>query len=146
MRPLTKFALSLFVIALFASACSEPTPQPATSAPQSGIANPASVNCVKQGGTTQILTRGDGSQYGVCVFAGNKQCEEWALMRGECPASGLAITAYVSKAAQYCVLSGGTYAAPSDSKQGEEQGTCAFKNGKTCNVGDYFNGKCGPNH
>src|SRR5512139_1273126 len=49
------------------------------------LANPASENCIKQGGTVQIQTRGDGGQFGICLFEDNMQCEEWALLRGECP-------------------------------------------------------------
>jgi predicted metal-dependent phosphoesterase TrpH len=30
----------------------------------------------------------DGGEYGICVFEDNRQCEEWALFRGECPAGG----------------------------------------------------------
>ena len=56
-------------------------------------ANPASENCVKQGGTVSIQTRGDGGQYGVCMFEDNKQCEEWAMLRGDCPVGGIKVTA-----------------------------------------------------
>jgi len=55
---------------------------------ESGIANPASVFCDKQGG---ILTMRDTDrgQIGICVFKDNKECEEWAYFRGECaPESG----------------------------------------------------------
>lgn len=44
-----------------------------------GMANPASVNCQKIGGTTKILKNPDGSEYGVCAFANGTTCEEWAL-------------------------------------------------------------------
>jgi putative hemolysin len=48
-----------------------------------GMANPASVNCGKVGGTTEIKTAADGSQYGMCTFTNGTTCEEWALFRGE---------------------------------------------------------------
>ena len=48
-----------------------------------GMANPASVNCGKMGGTTDIKTAADGSQYGMCTFTNGTTCEEWALFRGE---------------------------------------------------------------
>jgi putative hemolysin len=46
--------------------------------------NPASVNCEKQGGTLEIRKDAGGGEYGMCVFADNTECEEWALLRGTC--------------------------------------------------------------
>jgi len=151
MRPLSRTVLSLLLLAIFVGACSSPQnpPQPTaapTAAPSSGIANPASVNCEKVGGKTSIQTRADGAQYGICVFAGNKQCEEWALFRGDCPAGGVDISAYVTPAAQFCVISGGQYKATTNAGQTNEQGTCTFKNNQTCDAGDYLNGKCSPSN
>jgi putative hemolysin len=54
-----------------------------------GLANPASVNCEEKGGRVDIRTDSTGGQYGVCVFDGGKECEEWAMFRGECPVGGL---------------------------------------------------------
>ena len=73
------------------------------------MANPASASCVQQGGTLAIEERGDGG-HGVCYFEDNRQCEEWALMRGECPSGGVKVTGYVTPAAHYCAITGGTYA------------------------------------
>ena len=56
------------------------TPASATTA---GMANPASVNCGRIGGKTEIKTAADGSQYGMCTFANGTSCEEWALYRNE---------------------------------------------------------------
>ena len=47
------------------------------------IANPASVYCVEQGGTSEIRTADDGGQYGVCVFPDGSEYDEWALYQGE---------------------------------------------------------------
>jgi hypothetical protein len=47
------------------------------------MANPASVNCGKIGGTTEIKTAADGGQYGMCTFPNGTSCEEWALFRNE---------------------------------------------------------------
>ncbi len=58
--------------------------------PSTGMANPASVNCEKSGGTLEIRTGADGGQVGYCKFSGGKECEEWAMMRGECPVGGVA--------------------------------------------------------
>jgi len=50
-----------------------------------GLANPASVYCIDQGGKLEIRTDEEGGQYGVCVFADGSECEEWAYYRKECP-------------------------------------------------------------
>ena len=142
------------MLALLLGACStrviESPPEPAASVPaayETGaveIANPASQNCIEKGGTLSIEARGDGSQYGICYFEDNRQCEEWALMRGDCPAGGLKVTGYVTPAAQYCVISGGSYAIGAESGADDEQGTCTFKDGSACDVWDFYNGKCSP--
>lgn len=47
------------------------------------IANPASSYCLDNGNRLEI--RGDSNgQYGVCISADGKECEEWAYYRGEC--------------------------------------------------------------
>jgi hypothetical protein len=112
----------------------------------SGIANPASTNCVSQGGQVQLMTMGNGGQIGVCVFEDNLQCEEWALMSGKCKAPGVKITGYATQAAQYCAIIGGEYTftkeAVGDATTGPnaEQGTCKLLNGATVNVWDLWNG------
>jgi putative hemolysin len=59
------------------------TPQ-VVAAEKVGMANPASVNCIKSGYKREIKTKPDGSQYRVCIFSEGKECEEWAFFRGEC--------------------------------------------------------------
>ncbi len=142
-----KVFIPVLLLAVFLAACATPATQPAATetSDSAGIANPASENCTKQGGTLSIQTRGDLGQYGVCVFEDNRQCEEWALMRGECPAGGLKITGYITQAAQYCAITGGEYAITGESGSDKELGTCTFKNGKSCDVWEYFNGTCDPN-
>ena len=110
----------------------------------SQIANPASQYCLEQGGTLSIEARGDGGQYGVCYFEDNRQCEEWALYRGDCPVGGLKVTGYVTPAAQYCAITGGTYAITGQDSSGTEQGTCTFKDSSQCDAWDYYNGACSP--
>ena len=56
-----------------------PTPQPVGEV----IANPASENCIEQGGTLEIRQEAAG-EVGYCKFADGSECEEWAFMRGEC--------------------------------------------------------------
>lgn len=48
-----------------------------------GIANPASTNCIDKGGEL-IMEEEDEGQVGYCVFDDGSKCEEWALFRGEC--------------------------------------------------------------
>lgn len=45
--------------------------------------NPASANCVEQGGQLEIRQGTDG-EYGMCVFTDGSECEEWSLLRGTC--------------------------------------------------------------
>jgi len=111
---------------------------------QPGLANPASENCTAQGGTLTIETRGDGGQYGVCYFEDNQQCEEWALLRGDCPVGGLKVTGYITSAARYCAITGGTYAVTGNDGADNEQGTCTFKDGLQCSAWEYYNGTCVP--
>jgi putative hemolysin len=106
------------------------------------VANPASQNCVNQGGTLSIETRGDGGQFGVCYFEDNRQCEEWALLRGDCPVGGVKVTGYTTPAARYCAITGGTHTVTGKSGAEDEQGTCTLKDGSQCDAWDYYNGKC----
>ena len=101
---------------------------------QAQLANPASQNCAARGGTLQIERRPDGGQFGVCVFVDNYQCEEWALLRGECPAGGLRVTGYPTAAARFCALTGGRY--------DDASKACALPGGKTCDVEAYWAGTC----
>jgi putative hemolysin len=110
--------------------------------PAGRIANPASENCVRQGGALVIRKRGDGGEYGVCVFPDNRQCEEWAMFRGECPPGGIDVTGCVTEAARYCVISGGQY--QTAGVDIGREGKCLFNNGRSCGARDYFDGKCSP--
>ena len=60
--------------------------QRAVSSEDVEIANPASVYCVQSGYTLEIRTNADGSEYGVCIFPDDNECEEWAFFRNECGA------------------------------------------------------------
>lgn len=52
-----------------------------------GLANPAATNCARKGGRSEVRTGASGGQYGVCLFADGRVCEEWALLReGACVA------------------------------------------------------------
>jgi putative hemolysin len=107
-------------------------------------ANPASEHCLAQGGSLLIEADGSGGQFGVCRFDDDRQCEEWALLRGDCPAGGLRVTGYATPAARYCVLRGASYQVLSASKLPGEQGRCSFADGKSCAAGAFFSGLCAP--
>jgi len=105
------------------------------------MANPASVNCINSGGTFFIQERGDGGEYGICMFQDNRQCEEWAMYRGDCPTGGVKITGYTTAAARFCVITGGIYTATENIGTDIEGGSCTFKN-NICDAWSYYNGKC----
>lgn len=44
-----------------------------------GLANPASVNCVKQGNQSILI-----KNVGICLFPDGSYCEEWAFFKGKC--------------------------------------------------------------
>lgn len=48
------------------------------------VANPASVYCVENNGTLEIVTDEDGGQIGICKFSNGVECEEWAFYNGNC--------------------------------------------------------------
>ncbi len=102
---------------------------------QVGMANPASVFCKEKGGTEKIEKMGSGGEYGVCVFADNMQCEEWAFFHDFCPAGGVKITGYTTPEATYCAILGAQY-------NPGGKGTCKFGNGAECPVADLWNSKC----
>jgi putative hemolysin len=72
-----------------------------------GLANPASVNCKDKGGDLKMMKKADGGEYGICYFEDNRQCEEWALFRGECPVGGLRVIGYDNEEQVYCAITGG---------------------------------------
>jgi hypothetical protein len=135
-------AFSFFIAATLVGCAPAKSMQPVAS--MQNLANPASKNCAKQGGKLAILKRGDGAEYGVCVFADNMQCEEWAMFRGDCPVGGVKVSDYLTQSAQYCIITGGKYQIAGSNKTNQEQGTCSFKNGNACDVWEYLTGKCNP--
>ncbi|MFA4943041.1 MAG: DUF333 domain-containing protein [Patescibacteria group bacterium] len=113
------------------------------SVPVVSLANPASTNCVTQGGTSKIETKADGSQFGICYFEDNRQCEEWALFRGNCPIGGLKVTGYITPAAVFCAISGGKYQVTNQNAVSErEEGVCTLPGGEKCDVWKFYDGSC----
>jgi putative hemolysin len=82
MKSLLRLSCVLITIVVLVAACT-PTPLPTPTPAGQAIANPASENCVKQGGTIEIRTEANG-EVGYCLFTDGSECEEWALLRGEC--------------------------------------------------------------
>lgn len=101
---------------------------------KTALANPASENCGFKKGQLEIRKNPGGSQYGVCVFDKNKECEEWALYRGDCPEGGVDISGVNKEAVKFCLIAGGRYLV--------ENRECELKNGKKCQVDDLFTGNC----
>lgn len=109
---------------------------------QPQLANPASVNCTRQGGKLTIERRPNGGEFGVCVFADNYQCEEWALLRGECPKTGLRVTGFATPAGRYCAITGGRYSVDSAPGAIPEQGICTLSSRTSCPADAYYAGTC----
>lgn len=77
---------------------SEPaaTEEPAEPTANAQVANPASANCVKNGGKLEIMD-GEGGQFGVCIFEDGSRCEEWSFMRKQCAAGDCRETTGICK-------------------------------------------------
>lgn len=118
--------------------CSVTTSGMGNNSDVSQLANPASVNCTKVGGNLKIEKRGDGGEYGLCYFEENRACEEWSLLRGDCPVGGRKTTGFDTIDQKYCAWLGGeTFAVP--------ESVCTFKDGSKCPTIDLYNGKCPAN-
>lgn len=99
------------------------------------LANRASVYCAEQGGTLLEQLRGDGSNYILCSFEDSKVCEQWAMLRGDCPVGGIDASVFATQAQKFCVLCGGKIPDGNDS-------ACSFKDGSICWSEDFYNGTC----
>lgn len=96
------------IATLCLAACSGPAPQPPFG---SQLAVSPAQNCAALGGK-RAVERGAEGEIGVCVFAGNRQCEEWALLLGECAAGGIPVAGYVSTSERHCAIRGGRMTIP----------------------------------
>ncbi len=146
----TAGALTLLVGACLTPGCErQPSapesvqPSAATPAPQiAQRANPASAHCIEVGGRLVIEKSPAGGEFGVCYFEDNHQCEEWALLRGECPVGGRRITGYATQAGRYCVITGGQYTDVTGNDAADERGNCVLPGGKKCEAEAYYRGTC----
>ncbi|MBP7832663.1 MAG: DUF333 domain-containing protein [Candidatus Levybacteria bacterium] len=98
------------------------------------LANPASVNCEKVGGTT-VIKNGPNGQYGLCQFEDNQACEEWALFRNECPVGGVKTTGFDTIEQMYCAWVGGETLAVANPN-------CKLPDGTICTDEAVYNGTC----
>lgn len=103
--------------------------------PVTKIANPASEYCVKQGGVLHIEKKENGGEYSLCTFDDNRSCEEWAMLRGDCPLGGRKTTGYDTVEQKYCAWLGGQTVA-------DPNAVCTFKNGKVCELVPLYKGSC----
>ena len=136
------------------SGCSAQTPQqvaPTATLDTITIANPASAYCEAQGFKLEIRTAQDGTQYGVCMFEDDTECEEWAYYRGECkpgdmdvaPAPTASPAGIANPASAYCVEQGGTSEIRT-AEDGSQYGVCSFPDGSECEEWTFFRGECTP--
>jgi len=105
-----QFTLFLFIVMALFTACSQDGGS--TTPLNAGIANPASENCLRQGGEVE-MRQGDAGEYGVCIFADGRVCDEWALYHGVCEQHQV-LSAFFNRlaAGQYAAaatLYGGSY-------------------------------------
>ena len=107
------------------------------------LANPASENCVAEGGRLMIETAGDGGRYGVCLFEDNRQCEEWVLLRGACPVGGIKVTGYATPQTRYCAIRGGAYLVTREQTASmPEEGSCTLPGEPACDALALYDGRC----
>ena len=95
--------------ALSVAACTVPAPAPPVN-PAAATVSP-SQNCESQGGSRTVERAFDG-EIGVCVFGGSRQCEEWALLLGECPRGGIPVAGYATSFERHCAIRGGRMTIP----------------------------------
>ena len=100
------------------------------------MANPASMHCTEIGGTL-AMRRNKKGEYGVCLFEDNRQCEEWALLRGNCPVGGVKITGFENEAEIFCAITGGQVEGV-----GSETPMCKRIDGTLCNAQANLDGEC----
>lgn len=100
------------------------------------MANPASIYCLDNGGSLETRENKNG-QYGVCLFEDNRQCEERAFYRGDCPKGWMKITGYETDAEVYCAISWGELTGV-----GTPTPMCKRVDGTRCNAQANLDGDC----
>jgi putative hemolysin len=100
-----KSRLAALIVAFSLAACTAPGPQ------QMPTTASAAEYCGTQAGT-RTVERGPFGEIGVCVFEGNRQCEEWALLLGRCPRGGIPVGGYATTSERHCAIRGGRMTIP----------------------------------
>ena len=145
MKHLSLLLMALALSAVSMAACAPPVP-PATSSPGSqpttaAIANPASEYCINQSGKLDIR-KTDAGEVGVCVFDDGSECEEWALMRGECKPGQPPAVGMPNPASENCIKQGGKL--DIRNTDAGEVGVCVFDDGSECEEWALMRGECQP--
>lgn len=81
MKPTLLIGASLLLTACGAAQNASHTSQ--THTPMLGMANPASVFCIEQGGTSENRKNADGAAYALCHLPDGSVIEEWELFRSK---------------------------------------------------------------
>lgn len=78
----TLLKVACLLLALPGASAAAETPTTVTTA------NPATEYCEQVGGRPETMTDASGGQAGTCVLPEGQVCDQWALYRGECGATG----------------------------------------------------------
>lgn len=76
-----KILLAAVATSVLLSACATKTETPKASEPMVGLANPASVFCLNQGGKSERRTDSNGGEYALCHLPNGQVVEEWEYFR-----------------------------------------------------------------
>ncbi len=79
-----KKTAGLVTTALLMSACAAPPAPTTASHPHVGIANPASVYCIQQGGKLRMEPTTHGA-HAICILPSGQEVDEWAYYRQHHP-------------------------------------------------------------
>jgi putative hemolysin len=105
---MTRETIAGWIAALSLAGCSAPGLAPQAVTPTEAS---AAQNCEAQGGKRR-RERGPDGEIGVCLFEGNRQCEEWALLLGECPRGGVPVAGFATTSERHCAIRGGRMTIP----------------------------------
>lgn len=98
---------TVLIAVLALAACATKAPPDLTSVTSQSAAQ----NCETLGGKRRIERGADG-EIAVCVFPNNRQCEEWALLLGDCARGGIEISGYATTSERHCAIRGGRMTIP----------------------------------
>jgi putative hemolysin len=90
MKNLIPILLILSFLGLFVLGCT-------SKKEDTGLPNPASQYCEKQGYTLSIIKDAQGNEYGICKFDDGSECDEWDYFNGKCKPGDTNIAVPVNK-------------------------------------------------